>query len=119
MDAVARLSTTWSLRCAQRVVPVRLHKDKSGSGPFRCKALAAEGNWPRSRRLQIIAHMARWRRRVWPKAARLFQMISKLLPRLAFPEALREPHKFGRGFTNRKFALSGRKTKAFVAVLKK
>src|SRR6476646_2912982 len=51
----------------------RQHKDQGGSGFVRRKAMAAKRNRSRPGRLQIIADLARWRRRFWTEAARLFE----------------------------------------------
>src|SRR5438128_2312555 len=49
------------------------HENQSGRRFVWCETVAAKRNRPRPRRLQIVADLAGWRRRVRTKAARLFQ----------------------------------------------
>src|SRR2546423_3386141 len=49
------------------------HQDKSDSEPFRREAVAAKGDWPGARRLQVIAGLARWWRRVWAPSSCLLE----------------------------------------------
>src|SRR5262249_3009463 len=49
------------------------HKDQSRGRFVRRKTVAAKRNRSCPGRLQIIADLARWRRRFWPKAARLLE----------------------------------------------
>src|SRR5207302_4253547 len=49
------------------------YQDESRSGSLGCKTVATKRDRPRASRLQIVAHLARRRRRFWSQAARLFQ----------------------------------------------
>src|SRR5437868_15195719 len=49
------------------------HQDNSDSEPFRREAVAAKANRPGARRLQVIADLARWWRRVWTTSSSLLE----------------------------------------------
>src|SRR5262245_423780 len=47
----------------------RQHEDQSRSRFVRCKTVAPKRDWSRPGWLQVIAYLARWRRRFWSEAA--------------------------------------------------
>src|SRR4029077_9558498 len=51
----------------------RQHEDQSRSRSVRRKTVAPKRNRACPGRLQIVADLARWRRRFWPEATRLFE----------------------------------------------
>ena len=94
------------------------HEDESRRESLRRETVAAKRNWPRPRRLQVVADLAWRRRRLRTEAARLHEEDFQDDARLAFQKALSERIKAGDVLTVDKFAVKESKTKAFVALVK-
>src|SRR4030095_15194684 len=70
----------------------RQHEDQGRSRFVRRKAMAAKRNRSCPGRLQIIADLARWRRRFWPEAARLFEESWKVRSSTRFSKSAERTH---------------------------
>src|SRR4029077_4675372 len=85
----------------------RQHEEKGRSRFVRRKAVAAKRNRSRPGRLQIIADLARWRRRFWPQAARLFEESWKVRSSTRFSKSAERTHQRRGCFDHRQICCVG------------
>src|SRR5882724_2423125 len=92
---------------------------EDGSGSVRREALATERDRPRASWLQIFAHLAWWRCRVWTQATRLFKKSFEICATSGVPKGVERAHQGGRRFDDRQIRRTGAQNKVVRGIAEK